>query len=92
MAGKTTGAASTATKTAAKAVKLQGAENITISVSADTVLVAIKRNVKGRMSGSGKNRVYASSKGNKQIPGTDLTLGLNIYGPLDDAGSDDDEE
>ena len=74
-----------ATKTAAKpaAKKLMGAENVGYAVTDDSVMIIVSRKAAGRPSASGKNIVFASTKGNRQIPGTELTLGLNVYGPAE---------
>ena len=77
MAGKT--AAPATSKTTAK--KLAGADNVGVAVSDDSIMIIVSRKVDGSPSQSGKNLVFASTRGNKQIPGTELTLGLNIYAP-----------
>ena len=68
---------------ALKAQKLKGAENVSVAVSPDKILITVSRKVPGRVSKSGKNVVSASTLGNKPIPGTELTMGLNIYGPVE---------
>lgn len=44
-----------------------------------TLIITINPEVKGRDSASGKSTVIASTEGNVSVPGTDLTLGLNLY-------------
>lgn len=82
-------ASKTAKTTAAKPQKLRGAENVAATVDDDKIIFVVSRKVKGRPSQSGKTVVFASTRGNIEIPGADgLKVGLNIYGPV----PDDDEE
>jgi hypothetical protein len=55
--------------------------NIIMSLSQDgkTLSLTMAANASGKDSTTGKSRVIASTEGNIQVPGTDLTLGLNLY-------------
>lgn len=52
---------------------------ISAEVNGDTLTLTIKVVRPGTPSASGKTMVHASTRGNVKIPGTDLTLGLNLY-------------
>lgn len=54
---------------------------IKITRTKDEVIFTVKLSGDGdRDSGSGKNRMYASSEGNQPLPGAgDFKYGLNVY-------------
>ena len=54
-------------------------ENIDMKVTGDTLTITINLKHDGGLSKSQKTRIIASSRGNVAVPGTDATLGLNIY-------------
>ena len=43
------------------------------------IVLTVKVTEAGRRSASGKSMVIASTEGNMLVPGTDLTIGLNVY-------------
>ena len=54
-------------------------QNIKCAVKGDKLLITIDLSKKGKKSASGKTIVIASTRGNKAIEGTDVTMGLNLY-------------
>lgn len=54
-------------------------ENIEMKVEDDTLTIKVNLNQDLGLSKSGKTRIIATSRGNAKIPGTDATIGLNIY-------------
>ena len=54
-------------------------QNIKTSVKNNKLLITIDLGKKGKPSASGKTIVIASTRGNKAIEGTDVTMGLNLY-------------
>jgi hypothetical protein len=54
-------------------------ENIGVSVEGDIITLTMDKNMALGMSGSGKSMIVATTRGNASVPGTDLTLGLNLY-------------
>ena len=54
-------------------------QNIKTAVKGDKLLITIDLSKKGKKSASGKTIVIASTRGNKPIDGTDVTMGLNLY-------------
>jgi hypothetical protein len=56
-------------------------ENLTIEVKGNSVVITIKDfNKESGLSGSGKSKTVASTKGNVQVDGTNgLIIGLNAY-------------
>jgi hypothetical protein len=54
-------------------------DNITTEVVGNILTLKIDLSKELGLSGSGKTILVASTKGNKAVPGTDCTLGLNFY-------------
>ena len=55
-------------------------QNIKTEVKGNILTIKVKLDAKTKPSASGKTLIIASSKGNKQIDGTDgVIMGLNIY-------------
>ena len=54
-------------------------ENITVEVREGKAILTIDLKKRGGLSVSGKSYTVASTRGNIQIPGTDVVLGLNAY-------------
>jgi hypothetical protein len=54
-------------------------ENVTIEVKGDTAVITINLKHRGQRSASGKTVTVASTRGNHEIPGTGVVLGLNAY-------------
>jgi hypothetical protein len=53
--------------------------NLTITRDGDDIVIRASLKTEGTPSNSGKSVVLASTHGNVTIPGTDVTLGLNLY-------------
>ncbi len=53
--------------------------NITMVLEKNMLVLRINVKDTGTPSASGKSVVVASTRGNVPVPGTDLTLGLNLY-------------
>lgn len=56
-------------------------ENVKMEVKGDVLNIAINLKAQGKLSGSGKSTVIATTSGNTSVPGTDIKLGLNCYRP-----------
>lgn len=54
-------------------------DNIKMVVKGDTLTIEVNLSKPGRESGSGKSMVIATTRGNAEVPGTDLKLGLNLF-------------
>ena len=54
-------------------------ENMEMTVEGDTLTVKIDLTRDLGLSKSQKTRIIASSRGNAKVPGTDATIGLNLY-------------
>lgn len=54
-------------------------ENVTARVEGDNIILTINKNMNLGISSSGKSNIVATTRGNASIPGTGLTLGLNLY-------------
>jgi len=57
-------------------------ENMDLNIEGNTLTITVDLSVELGPSGSRKNMIIASTRGNAKIPGTDATIGLNIYKPL----------
>lgn len=53
--------------------------NVDIQVKDGKAIITIDLKAEHGPSKSGKTTIVASTGGNQQIPGTDVTLGLNAY-------------
>lgn len=59
---------------------LEASNNLKIEVKEGVLILRIALDVEGETSKSGKSKVIASTRGNKEISGTDGgKLGLNFY-------------
>ena len=60
---------------------MQNFENLTIEVKGNSMIITIKDFTKEQgMSGSGKSKTVASTRGNVQVDGANgLIIGLNAY-------------
>jgi len=54
-------------------------ENMEMTVEGDTLTIKIDLTRDLGLSKSQKTRIIASSRGNAKVPGTDATIGLNLY-------------
>jgi hypothetical protein len=54
-------------------------ENIKVAVKGKILTLTIDLSKRLRESGSGKNTIIATTKGNTRIEGTEVVMGLNIY-------------
>lgn len=54
-------------------------ENAEITVNGDELVIKVNLKEDLGLSKSGKTRIIATSRGNYKIPGTDATIGLNVY-------------
>ena len=54
-------------------------ENMEMTIEGDTLTITVNLKEDLGLSKSGKTRIIATSRGNAKIPGTDATIGLNIY-------------
>jgi hypothetical protein len=54
-------------------------ENMEMTVEGNTLTIKVNLESDLGLSKSGKTRIIATSRGNAKIPGTDATIGLNIY-------------
>jgi hypothetical protein len=54
-------------------------KNIKFDIKDGKLIITINLEEEGEPSKSGKNLLIASSKGNVDVPGTNLKLGLNLY-------------
>ena len=55
-------------------------DNITMQVDDNGILlITVDTKRAGKLSGSGKSTVIASTRGNAEVPGTDLKIGLNLF-------------
>lgn len=54
-------------------------ENMEMTVEGDTLTIKIDLTRDLGLSKSQKTRIIASSRGNAKVPGTDVTIGLNLY-------------
>jgi hypothetical protein len=55
--------------------------NAAMKVNNDELTIRVNLKEDNGPSKSGKSIIIATSAGNKDIPGTDLKIGLNIYRP-----------
>jgi hypothetical protein len=53
--------------------------NITMKRDGNKLVITCDLDAPGKPSSSGKSTIVASTNGNASVPGTDLTLGLNLY-------------
>lgn len=53
--------------------------NIVMNTTKDKLVITIDLTKEGTVSGSGKSMVIATTRGNAEVPGTDLKLGLNLF-------------
>ena len=54
-------------------------QNVQITVKDNVATITIKLDERHGDSKTGKTEIVASTHGNQQIPGTNVTLGLNAY-------------
>ena len=54
-------------------------ENMTLEVNGNELVIKIDLTRDLGLSKSGKTRIIATSRGNAKVPGTDATIGLNLY-------------
>lgn len=54
-------------------------ENMKMEVEGNTLTITVDLSQDLGLSKSQKTRIIATSRGNAKIPGTDATIGLNIY-------------
>jgi hypothetical protein len=54
-------------------------ENMTMEIKDGKLIITCDLNTDLGLSKSGKTRIIASSRGNAKVPGTDATIGLNLY-------------
>lgn len=54
-------------------------ENMEMTIEGETLTIKVNLKQDLGLSKSGKTRIIATSRGNAKIPGTDATIGLNIY-------------
>lgn len=54
-------------------------ENMTLEINGNELVIKIDLTKDLGLSKSGKTRIIASSRGNAKVPGTDATIGLNLY-------------
>lgn len=55
--------------------------NVKVCMIEGTLFLAIDTKAPGKVSGSGKSNVIASTEGNVTVPDTAFKLGLNFYQP-----------
>jgi len=66
-------------KKAVKPRKKREMQNINVTVEGNIAKLTIKRELDLGASTSGKSIIVASTRGNKQIEGTDIYFGVNVY-------------
>jgi hypothetical protein len=76
--GATSRTAAASAKPAAQNVGDLGT-NLQYSVEGDELVIRVKLSERHGKSASGKTTIVATSSGNKVIPGTDVTIGINAY-------------
>ena len=54
-------------------------DNMEMTVEGDTLTIVVNLKQDLGLSKSGKTRIIATSRGNAKIPGSDATIGLNVY-------------
>ena len=54
-------------------------KNVEFKVEGKKLTLVIDLEAEQGLSGSGKSTIVATSSGNVQVPGTDVTLGINAY-------------
>ena len=54
-------------------------KNVEFKVEGKKLTLVIDLESEQGLSGSGKSTIVATSSGNVQVPGTDVTLGINAY-------------
>ena len=54
-------------------------ENIEMTVDGNKLTLVIDLSHEAGLSASKKNMVIATTRGNTKIPGTDATMGINVY-------------
>lgn len=54
-------------------------ENMKMEINGNTLTITVDLTKDLGLSKSGKTRIIATSRGNAKIPGSDATIGLNIY-------------
>ena len=54
-------------------------ENMKMEVNGNELTIKIDLTQDLGLSKSGKTRIIATSRGNAKVPGTDATIGLNLY-------------
>lgn len=54
-------------------------ENVKMTVVKDRLTIEVDLKHEGDVSDSGKTVRVASTEGNVNVPGTDVTIGLNLY-------------
>ena len=57
-------------------------DNVRYVVTDTHLVVSIDLRAKGQPSGSGKNMVFATTRGGQRLLSTDVTLSLNAYRPM----------
>ena len=55
--------------------------NVKSEVKGDLLIITVNLKERNGVSSTGKSECVASTKGNVEIPGTGLKMGLNIYAP-----------
>ena len=54
-------------------------ENMVMTIEGNTLTITVDLSQDLGLSKSQKTRIIATSRGNAKIPGSDATIGLNIY-------------
>jgi len=57
----------------------EGQSNVSVKLEGDILTIKVPINYKGTISKSGNSHVIATLGAPRNIPGTDLTLGLNLF-------------
>ncbi len=57
-------------------------KNIKVDIEGDQLILTIDLSKRFGTSGSGKSKIIATSKGNKDIGKGQIKLGLNLYEPV----------
>lgn len=69
-------------KTATQVAPKPFGDNVAVHVDDEQIVIRIDRRKKGRLSKSGQSNVLASTRGNKPLGDTGLSLGVNCYSPV----------
>ena len=62
-----------------KNVSLEVMKNVSLEVEGNILIIKVDLSKDFGPSKSGKTRIIATTAGNIAVPGTDATIGLNVY-------------